>query len=54
MMHLNKTNAILPFSQRFHNAIDAVTGQAKNGIDSPIMKGFNQYIQYIDGGVDGG
>ena len=44
MPDLNKTNLLLVRSQRFHDAVNPVSGQTKNNIDSPIDQSLNQYI----------
>jgi hypothetical protein len=44
MPYLDKTDLLLVRAQRFHNAVDAVSRQTKNDIDSPIDQSLNQHI----------
>jgi len=44
MAHLHEADAILALSERFHDAVDAIAGQAENGIDAPLQQAFHQAI----------
>src|SRR5947209_19282036 len=42
MAHLNKADFIAPGAEGLHDAVNAVTGQAKNYLDAPIVQGIDQ------------
>src|SRR5437870_1521102 len=42
--HLNEANFFLVSAQGFHDAVDAVAGQAKDNFYAPVNQGFDQYI----------
>src|SRR5438874_6279013 len=37
MPHLYEANRILPFAERFHDAVDAVAGQTEHHVDTPLL-----------------
>src|SRR5712671_493054 len=43
--HLDEANAILPRAERLHDAVNAVAGQAKDYLHSPIHQGLDQNIR---------
>ena len=36
MAHLDEADAVPPRAQRFHQAVDAVAGEAEDDLDSPV------------------
>ena len=44
MPDLDEADFFLPGSQGFHDAVDAVAGEAEDYVDSPIDQAFNEYV----------
>jgi hypothetical protein len=44
MPNLNKSDAVLTGSQRFNDAVDAIAGETKDGVDTPGKKRLDQYV----------
>ena len=44
MADLDKANLLLVLPQRFHDAIDAIAGQAENDFHAPVDKSFSEKI----------
>lgn len=44
MARLDKPNSVLSCPQRFHDAVDAVTGQAEDDLNAPINQRLNAQI----------
>src|SRR5688572_30733538 len=42
--NLNKPNLFLPFSQRLHDPVDAVTRQTEDDLDAPVVKSIDENI----------
>ena len=45
--HLDETNFVLPLAQRFHEAVDAITGQAKDGVDAPLDQAVDEDVRAV-------
>jgi hypothetical protein len=48
--HVDETNFVLADSQSFDHAIDAITGEAENGVDSPLQERFDKNLGSIHQG----
>jgi hypothetical protein len=44
MSHLNKADLLLVSAQRFHDAIDPVSGHSENAVHAPVNQTFDEYI----------
>src|SRR5690242_20772587 len=44
MSHLNETDLVLGFSERFNEAVDSIAGKAEDRVDAPIQKHFYNHI----------
>ena len=44
MPHMNKANFVLARAQRFHDAVDTVSGQPEDHFDTPIDQRFHEHI----------
>src|ERR671922_2844140 len=42
--HLDEPNAVLARTQRLHDPVDAVAGQAEDDVDVPVQQGLDQYV----------
>ena len=51
MAHLHESNAVLACAQSFHDAVDAVAGQAKYDLHAPIHQCVDENIGCVHGGV---
>jgi hypothetical protein len=45
MPHLDELEFVLVGAQRFHNAVNAVAGEAEHVLHTPVDQGFNQDIR---------
>jgi hypothetical protein len=44
MSHLNETDLVLGFSERFNEAVDSIAGKAEDRVDAPIHERFYNHI----------
>src|SRR5437667_10026836 len=44
MAHLDEADLLLVRPQRFHDAVNAVSGKAEDGVYSPIHQAFNHHV----------
>src|SRR5437588_1346474 len=45
--HLDETNLVLTYAQRFHDAVDAVSRETKDNVNTPIHQRFDEHIRRI-------
>jgi hypothetical protein len=44
MTHMNESDLLFGFAKSFHDAVDAVAGEAKDCVHAPGYKAFYQYV----------
>ena len=44
MAHLYESDGIFSLAQRFHDAVDSVSGQSENYINSPVVDRVDQHV----------